>query len=62
MAYTTEQVLEISLLRQERWALYATLGDIKQAPGKPLYHRIANRIAVVNKRLFTLTDNPIYPA
>ena len=60
MSYSPDQVSEITLLRHERWALYATLGDIKQTPGKPLYHRIANRIAVVNQQLFTLTENPIY--
>ena len=59
MSYSPEQVSEITLLRHERWALYASLGDIKQTPRDPLYDRIATRLAI-NKQLFVLTENPIY--
>lgn len=60
MSYSPEQVSEITLLRHERWALYASLGDIKQTPRDPLYDRIATRLVTINKQLFVLTENPIY--
>jgi hypothetical protein len=60
MSYTPDQVSEITLLRHERWALYASLADIKQAPRDPLYDRIAARLAKINQALFVLTENPIY--
>ena len=60
MSYSPDQVSEITLLRNERWALYASLADIKQTPRDPLYDRIATRLVTINKQLFTLTENPIY--
>jgi hypothetical protein len=60
MSYTPDQVSEITLLRHERWALYASLADIKQTPLSGLYKRISTRLATINQALFVLTENPIY--
>ncbi len=60
MSYTPDQVSEITLLRHERWALYASLGEIRSVPKDRTYDRIADRLGTINKQLFVLTDNPIY--
>ena len=60
MSYTPDQVSEITLLRHERWALYAELGEMRHTPDNLPYGRIANRLKTINLELFVITENPIY--
>ena len=61
--YDADTVEAISRLRQERWLLFGILAsnaDSKHVIPDHMVDRYRNRLAVVNKELFTLTENPIY--
>lgn len=63
--FDEKTMMEISDLRQERWALYAALSlQPTRKKGKVftslMITRIERRIKAVNERLYELTKNEVY--
>lgn len=66
--YSPEDAAEISMLRSERWALLLHIAECSRQgydDRKKYDERTSqpfNRVRQINKRLFKLTENPIYYA
>ena len=66
--YSPEDAAEISVLRGERWALLLYIAECSAQSyddRKKYDERTTqpfNRVRQINKRLYQLTDNPIYDA
>lgn len=60
--YTEAEVMQISILRQERWAI---LAECSARPNitrldESRYAKMRKRLAEVNSELYEVTGNPIY--
>lgn len=61
--YTSEEAAQISMLRQERWALLAhfdAMAERSRYSHTNAYKNKQLRLAVVQEMLYQLTGNPIY--